>query len=407
MAGPLANIKVIDLSRVLAGPWAAQCLADLGAEVIKIERPGKGDDSRAFGPPWLKDLAGADTAEAGYFLSANRGKQSVTVDISKPQGAAIVRSLATRADVLIENYKVGDLARYGLGYEDLRTVNPRLVYCAITGFGQTGPYRDRPGYDFMVQGLGGMMSVTGERDDRPGGGPQRVGVPVIDLVTGLYATIAINAALHQRNQSGHGQYIDMALLDCCVAFLANQGANYLVTGVAPGRLGNDHPNIVPYQTFRTSDGNIILAVGNDNLFHKFCEVADCPELVSDARFATNAARVANRASIQAPIAAVMQRRATAEWIEALDRAGVPCSPINDLAQVFADPQVIARGLRIEIAHASGANAPLVRNPVVYSESALEFRTPPPTLGQHTDQVLRDDLGYASADIAQLRSQGVI
>jgi crotonobetainyl-CoA:carnitine CoA-transferase CaiB-like acyl-CoA transferase len=405
--GPLAGIKVIDLSRVLAGPWAAQSLADLGAHVIKVERPGKGDDSRAFGPPWLKDSGGADTREAGYFLCANRGKESVTVDIAKPQGAAIVRALAERADVLIENYKVGDLARYGLGYEDLRSLNPGLIYCSVTGFGQTGPYRDRPGYDFMVQGLGGMMSITGERDDRPGGGPQRVGVPVVDLITGLYATIAINAALHYRNTSGHGQHIDMALLDCCVAFLANQGANYLVTGTAPGRLGNDHPNIVPYQTVRTADGNIILAVGNDNLFRKFCDVAGCPELVSDPRFATNAARVENRAAIQAPIAAAIKRRTTAEWIEALDRAGVPCAPINDLAQVFADPQVIARGLRVEIPHASGARAPLVRSPMVYSESDLEFRTPPPTLGQHTEQVLRQQLGYAEAEIAELRAQGVI
>jgi len=405
--GPLAGIKVIDLSRVLAGPWAAQSLADLGAHVIKIERPGKGDDSRAFGPPWLKDSSGADTREAGYFLCANRGKESVTVDIAKPQGAMIVRALAERSDVLIENYKVGDLARYGLGYEDLRSLNPRLIYCSVTGFGQTGPYHDRPGYDFMVQGLGGMMSITGERDDRPGGGPQRVGVPVVDLITGLYATIAINAALHYRNATGHGQHIDMALLDCCVAFLANQGANFLVTGIPPGRLGNDHPNIVPYQTVRTADGNIILAVGNDNLFRKFCDVAGCPELASDPRFATNAARVENRAAIQEPIAAAMKRRTSAEWIDALDRAGVPCAPINDIAQVFADPQVIARGLRIEVEHASGVNAPLVRNPTVYSESALEFRTPPPRLGEHTDQVLRDELGYAPEKIAQLRAQGVI
>src|SRR5687767_7830802 len=295
MAGPLSHIRVLDLSRVLAGPWCGQNLADLGAEVIKIERPGTGDDSRAFGPPWLKDAAGKDTKESAYFASANRGKKSVTLNLSKPRGQEIARELARSADVLIENYKVGDLARYGLGYDDLKKLNPRLVYASVTGFGQTGPYRERPGYDFMIQGMGGLMSITGERDDLPGGGPQRVGVPIVDMMTGMYASIAVCAAIAHRAETGVGQHLDLALLDTQVAFLANQAMNYLATGDVPGRLGNAHPNIVPYQTFKTSDGDIILACGNDNLFRKFCEAGNCQALAQDPRFSTNGQRVENRA----------------------------------------------------------------------------------------------------------------
>ncbi|MDH5535621.1 MAG: CoA transferase, partial [Betaproteobacteria bacterium] len=297
MAGPLSHIRVLDLSRVLAAPWTGQNLADLGAEVIKVERPQSGDDSRAFGPPWLKGAAGKETKESAYFASANRGKKSITVNLSKPEGQKIVRELAVRSDVLLENYKFGDLARYGLGYDDLKKANARLIYCSVTGFGQTGPCRDRPGYDFMIQGMGGLMSITGERDDLPGGGPQRVGVPIVDIMTGMYASIAVCAAIAHRAESGVGQHLDLALLDTQAAFLANQAMNYLATGEVPGRLGNAHPNIVPYQTFATRDGDIILACGNDNLFSKFCELAGCRHLARDARFATNGQRVENRAAL--------------------------------------------------------------------------------------------------------------
>lgn len=323
MPGPLSHIKVLDLSRVLAGPWAGQNLADLGAEVIKVERPQKGDDSRAFGPPWLKDPQGRDTAESAYFASANRGKKSITINLSKAEGQQLVRELAAQCDVLLENYKVGDLARYSLGYEDLKKLNPGIVYCSITGFGQSGLYRDRPGYDFMIQGMGGLMSVTGERDDLPGGGPQRVGVPVVDIMTGMYATIAVCAALAHREKTGVGNYIDMALLDTQVAFLANQAMNYLATGEAPQRIGNAHPNIVPYQTFKTSDGDIILACGNDNLFNKFCDVAGCMELARDSRFATNGRRVENRAELTRLLAAVFARRTTRDWVGRSKRRACP------------------------------------------------------------------------------------
>jgi crotonobetainyl-CoA:carnitine CoA-transferase CaiB-like acyl-CoA transferase len=346
MAGPLSHIKVLDLSRVLAGPWTAQNLADLGADVIKVERPGKGDDSRSYAPPFLKDEQGNETKEGAYFCAANRGKKSITVNLSKPEGQQLVRELAKGVDVLVENYKVGDLARYGLGYEDLAKLNPGLIYCSVTGFGQTGPYKDRPGYDFMAQGMGGLMSITGEADGVPGGGPQRVGIPIIDMTTGMYATIAICAALTSRAVTGKGQWIDVALLDSCVAFLANQAMNYFATGESPTRIGNAHPNIVPYQTFKTSDGAIILACGNDNLFRKFCEVAGSSELATDARFATNGKRVENRAALTATLDAVFARRSTKEWVAALDGAGVPNGPINDLKQVFEEPQVIARGMRL-------------------------------------------------------------
>ena len=407
MAGPLSHIRVLDLSRVLAAPWTGQNLADLGAEVIKVERPGKGDDSRAFGPPWIRDPEGRDTAESAYFCAANRGKKSVTVNLSQPEGQAIVRELAQRCDVLLENYKAGDLARYGLAYEDLRKVNPGLVYCSVTGFGQTGPYSERPGYDFMAQGMGGLMSVTGERDDLPGGGPQRVGVPIVDIMTGMYATIAVCAALAHRERTGEGNYIDMALLDTQVAFLANQAMNYLATGESPGRLGNAHPNIVPYQTFRTRDGDIILACGNDNLFAKFCDVAGRRALAVDPRFATNAKRVENRAELTRLLADVFATRTTREWVDALEDAGVPNGPINTIEQVFAEPQVIARGMRIELPHPTAGKVPLVASPMRFTGTPLEFKVPPPTLGQHTDEILREVLGRSAAEVARLKAGGII
>jgi len=407
MAGPLSKIRVLDLSRVLAGPWASQNLADLGADVIKLERPKIGDDSRAFGPPWVKDHEARDTRDSAYFTSANRGKRSVTLNIARPQGQAIVRELARVCDVLIENYKFGDLARYGLGYADLKAVNHRLIYCSVTGFGQTGPYREHPGYDFMIQGMGGMMSVTGEPDDVPGGGPQRAGVPIADIITGMYASIAICAALAHRAESGLGQHLDLALLDSQIALLAYQNTNYFATGVPPRRIGNLHPNIVPYQPFKSSDGEVIVACGNDNLFRKFCDAAGCPELAQDPRFVTNGKRVENRAEITRLINAVMRRKTTAEWLELLEAAGVPNGPINDIAQVFREPQVRARGVKIELDHAAAGKLPLVASPMRFSGTPLEYRLPPPLLGEHTDEVLRGLLGKSEAEIARLRAEEII
>jgi len=394
------------LSRVLAGPWCGQNMADLGAEVIKIERPKTGDDSRAFGPPWLKGADGKDTKESAYFASANRGKKSVTLNLSKPEGQEIVRKLAVQCDVLIENYKVGDLARYGLGYDDLKKLNPRIIYASVTGFGQTGPYRERPGYDFMIQGMGGVMSITGERDDLPGGGAQRVGIPIADIMTGMYATIAICAAIAHREKSGTGQHLDLALLDTQVGILANQGLNFLATGKAPGRIGNAHPNIVPYQPFRTKDGDVILACGNDNLFNKFCEVAGCQALAQDARFCTNSKRVENREEITRLLAEIFAERTTKDWCDALEAAGVPNGPINNLQQVFEEPQVLARGMKIELEHAAAGKVPLIASPMKFSGTPLEFRTPPPVLGQHTDEVLRSLLRLDDAAIAKLRADGI-
>jgi crotonobetainyl-CoA:carnitine CoA-transferase CaiB-like acyl-CoA transferase len=403
MSTPLAGIRVLDLSRILAGPWCTQLLADLGAEVIKIERPGKGDDSRAFAPPYIRDSDGNETRESAYFCCANRGKKSVTVDISKPEGAKLVRELAAKADVLLENYKFGDLARYGLGYEQLSPINPGLVYCSITGFGQTGPDREKPGYDFMIQGMGGIMSVTGEK----GGGPQRVGIPIADIMTGMYASIAVCAALAHRAQSGRGQHLDLALLDCQVGVLAYQAMNYLSTGVAPEPAGNVHPNIVPYQPFHTRDGDVIIACGNDNLFRKFCEVADCQHLAQDPRFATNADRVRNRAAIEPLIEAVTRMRSTREWVSALEAAGVPCGPINTLKEVFEEPQVKARGMLQELPHASAGKVPQVVSPMKFSGTPLAFAAAPPVLGQHTDEVLGELLGRSSEEIATLRAAGAI
>src|SRR5260221_1061724 len=383
MAGPLAHVRVLDLSRVLAGPWAGQNLADLGAEVIKVERPKVGDDSRAFGPPWVKDASGRDTKDSAYFTSANRGKKSITVNIAKAEGQALIRALARECDVLIENYKHGDLARYGLGYADLQAVHPRLIYCSVTGFGQTGPYRERPGYDFMIQGMGGMMSVTGEPDGAPGGGPQRAGVPIADIITGMYASIAICAALANRERSGKGQHLDLALLDSQIALLAYQNTNYFATGKPPKRIGNLHPNIAPYQPFRASDGEVILACGNDNLYRKFCDAAGCAELAKDPRFATNGKRVENRAELTRLLSEVFKKRSKREWLELLEAAGVPNGPINDVAQVFEEPQGKARGVRLELEHAAAGALPSVASPMRFLEAPLEDRPGPPGLGQHT------------------------
>jgi crotonobetainyl-CoA:carnitine CoA-transferase CaiB-like acyl-CoA transferase len=405
--GPLSHIRVLDLSRVLAGPWAGQNMADLGAEVIKVERPGPGDDSRAFGPPWVKDREGRDTKDSAYFTSANRGKKSITLNISAPEGQAIVRELAKKSDVLIENYKFGDLARYGLGYDDLRKINPRLIYCSVTGFGQSGPYRERPGYDFMIQGMGGMMSVTGEPDDAPGGGPQRAGVPIADIITGMYASIAICAALAHRAETGVGQHLDLALLDSQIALLAYQNTNYFSTGKPPKRIGNLHPNIVPYQPFRTKDGAVILACGNDNLFRKFCEAAGQSALASDARFASNGKRVENRAELTRLLGEMFSHRTTAEWVDLLEKAGVPNGPINDIAQVYEEPQVKARGIRVEMDHPVAGKLPTVASPMRFSATPVEYRRAPPILGQHTDEVLRELLGKTDAQLGELRAAKVI
>lgn len=405
--GALSHIRVLDLTRVLAGPWCAQTLADFGADVIKIERPGAGDDTRHWGPPYLKDAHGADTAEAAYYLAANRNKRSVTVDIATPEGQQIVRELAAQSDVVLENYKVGQLKKYGLDYASLRAVKPDLVYCSVTGFGQTGPYAHRAGYDFIVQGIGGFMSITGERDGVPGGGPQKAGVAIADLATGLYSTIAVLAALAHRDRTGVGQYIDMALLDVQVALLANMNTNFLASGTPPVRWGNAHPNIVPYQTFQTSDGWIIVAVGNDGQFRKFVEAGGRPELADDERFATNPARVRHRGTLVPILAEMVKTRSKTAWIDALEAAGVPCGPINDLAEVFANEQVVARGMEVALPHPCGADVKLVRNPVRMSATPPDARTAPPLLGAHTDDVLRDMLGYDDARIAALKAKQAI
>ena len=405
--GPLAGVRVLDMSRVLAGPWAGQIFADLGAEVIKVERPGKGDDTRGWGPPFLKDRSGAETSDSAYFMSTNRGKKSITLDIAMPEGQKIARELAQLSDVLLENYKVGDLKRYGLDYESLAQLNARLVYCSITGFGQTGPYRDRAGYDFMIQGMGGLMSMTGERDDLPGGGPQKVGVAVADLMTGMYSTVAVLSALYERNSSGKGQHLDMALLDTQIAWLANQNTNYLIGGQVPKRVGNAHPNIVPYQTFPTADGDLILAIGNDTQYARFCEAAGIPELIRDPRFKDNAARVAHRDACTSAIAVAVKKKTTSEWIDLLEPLGIPCGPIHRLDQVFAHPQVRHRGLKVEVAHPLAGNVSLVANPIKYSRTPQRYETAPPLLGQHTEEVLRGLLKRNEAEIAALRASGVI
>jgi formyl-CoA transferase len=407
MPGALSHIRVLDLSRVLAGPTCSQTLADLGAEVIKIERPGSGDDTRGWAPPYLKDGDGSDTSEAAYYLSCNRNKQSVTVDISKPEGQEIIRALAAKSDVLLENFKVGDLARFNLDYEKLKAINPRLVYCSITGFGQTGPYAKRAGYDFLIQGMGGLMSITGERDELPGGGPQKVGVAVTDIMTGMYSTIAILAALSSREKTGEGQYIDMALLDVGVAMLGNMHLNYFTSGEVPKRWGNAHPNIVPYEVFPCSDGHMILAAGNDSQFRKFCEVAGCAELAEDPRFSRNDARVRQRETLVPILAGIIRKRRRDDWVSSLEAAGVPCGPINNTDQVFEDPQVRHRGMKFDMPHPLGGTVPLVASPMRLSGTPVEYRQAPPTLGQHTDAVLADVLNMDSAEIAALRSKGIV
>ena len=413
---PLHGVRVLDLSRVLAGPWCTQTLADLGADVIKVERPpgpgsSGGDDTRGWGPPFLKGSAGNETAEAAYYLGANRNKRSITVDIARPEGQALIRRIALQSDVFVENYKVGDMARYGLDAAGLLALNRRLVYCSITGFGQTGPYRERAGYDYAVQGMGGLMSVTGPSraeiaDDASGGGPQKVGVAVADLFTGMYATTAILAALRHRDLTGEGQAIDMALLDTQVAMLANLGANYLTSGVVPQRMGNAHQNIVPYQVFEVADGHMIVAVGNDGQFAKFCEVAGQPELASDARFARNADRVRHRAVLVPLLAAFMKTRTRADWLGSLEAAKVPCGPINDLADVFADPQVLAREMTVEMPHPLSGSVRLVASPMKFSATPVQYRRPPPLLGEHTAQILAE-LGLSDAEVGALRAAQAI
>ncbi|MCP5082561.1 MAG: CoA transferase [Alphaproteobacteria bacterium] len=397
MSKPLSHIRVLDLTRILAGPWATQLLADLGAEVIKIERPGEGDDTRLWGPPFIENADGSD-GDAAYFLSANRGKKSVAIDIAKPEGQNLVRQLALKSDVFIENFKLGGLAKYGLDYASLSAANPRLVYCSITGFGQDGPYAKRAGYDFMIQGMSGLMSITGEAD----GMPLKVGVAVSDLFTGLYACNGIQAALIERERSGEGTHIDMSLLDSQIAALANQNTNYLVSGNAPGRMGNAHPNIVPYQGFETADGHIILAIGNNRQFGKFCEIAGLDGVPGDPRYADNRQRVAHRAELVAIVAEAMKQRTTAGWIEVLEAASVPCGPINGIDDVFADPHVMHRNLKVSASREDGTQTPTVANPIRFSGEQLVSDNPVPALGSDTDAVLKDVLALSDEALETLR-----
>ncbi len=407
MPGPLSHLTVLDLSRVLAGPWCTQLLADLGAEVIKIEKPGSGDDTRGWGPPFLKDTQGRDTGEAAYYLACNRGKKSVAVDFTQSEGQAIVRDLARGADIVVENFKVGGLKKYGLDYPSLAAINPRLVYCSITGFGQTGPYRERAGYDFIIQGMGGLMSVTGERDDLPGGGPQKAGIAISDLMTGMYACTAILAAIEHRKLANAGQYIDVSLFDSQVAMMAVMNMNYLVSGAPPGRAGNAHQNIVPYQVFACADGHLILAVGNDAQFVRFCEVAGKTEWARDPRFAANAERVRRRDELVPMIEAVLRTRAQASWLAALESVGVPCGPINRLDQVFADPQLLARGMRIDLPHPLSGTVPQVGNPLHFSATPVAYTQAPPLLGEHTTAVLSQRLGLSAESLADLAARGIV
>ncbi|QJD98908.1 CoA transferase [Massilia forsythiae] len=407
VARALGHIRVLDLSRVLAGPWCSQNLADLGADVIKVERPGAGDDTRAWGPPYAPGPDGQPTGEAAYYLSANRGKRSLTVDIASSAGQALLRELVRECDVVLENFKVGQLARYGLDYDTLKTIKPDLVYCSITGFGQDGPYAHRAGYDFLIQGMGGLMSITGERDELPGGGPQKAGVALTDLMTGMYATVAVLAALTHRDRTGQGQYIDMALLDTQVAMLANVGANYLSSGKPPKRWGNAHANIVPYQTFACSDGHLIVATGNDGQYRRFVEAGGRADLAHDARFATNPLRVRNRDLLVPLLDDMVARKPRAEWLALLEAAGVPCGPINGLDEVFADPQVQARGMQVGLAHPLAGAVQLVRNPIRMSATPATSERAPPLLGQHTDEVLAEVLGKSGDEIAALRADKVI
>ena len=407
MNGALSHLTVLDLSRVLAGPWAGQALADLGADVIKIERPGTGDDTRGWGPPFLRDAQGKEGTDAAYYLCANRNKKSVTVDFTTPEGQAIVRSLARDSDVVLENFKVGGLEAYGLDYESLRAVNPRLIYCSITGFGQTGPYAARAGYDLLVQAMGGLMSITGRPDGDPAAGPQKAGVAVTDILTGLYATIGILAALSHRERTGIGQHIDIGLLDVQVACLANQAMNYLVSGKAPRRSGNAHPNLVPYQDFPTSDGYMVIAVGSDGQFARLCTVFGLAQLAADPRFESNKQRVANRRELIDKLCSLTVTHSTAHWVAALEAVGVPAGPINSLDAVFDDPQVRARGMRVELPHPVAGSVSLVANPLRLSETPVTYRSSPPPLGAHTREVLTGRLDMSAADIEGLRAKGII
>ena len=397
------------MSRVLAGPWAGQMMADLGAEVIKIERPVAGDDSRHWGPPFLRDANGRETSEAAYFMCANRGKKSVTVDISQPDGQKLIRALAAKCDVLIENYKVGDLARYGLSYDDLKQVNPDLIYCSVTGFGQTGPFKGLAGYDFMIQATGGLMSLTGHGDAEPGGGPMKVGVPIADLMTGMYAAVAIQAALARRQRNGGGgEWIDLALLDCQVAMLANQGQNYLSgDGSLTPRMGNSHPNVAPYEVFPTVDGHLVLTVGTDYQFRKFCSVVNRDELAADPRFLTNPDRIVNRQELSSLVKAILVRRTMSEWMTAFGEAGVPCGPINTLDEVYRHPQVVAREMVFEMQHPLAGPVPLTSNPIRFREAPIRCELPPPLLGQHTHEVLTGVLGLSPAQLDELSAAKAI
>ncbi len=406
-SGPLAGLRVLDMSRVLAGPWSGQLMADFGADVVKVERPGVGDDTRGWGPPYLKDSAGEESREAAYYMSANRAKRSLTLDISRPEGQKICAALAARADVLLENYKLGGLAKFNLDYDSLKERCPRLIYCSITGFGQTGPYAARAGYDMIIQGAGGFMSLTGERDDLPGGGPQKGGVAVSDLMTGMYATVAVLAALAWREKSGAGQHIDLALLDTQVSWLANQAMNYLVSGEVPRRAGNAHQNIVPYGTFPARDGHMILGIGNNTQLSKFLEIAGRPELMQDPRFKDNTTRVENREAVVAIIGGITAMRDLDDWLAELEPAGVPSGPINTLDRVFDDPQVLARGMRVKIPHALGVEVEHAGNPIRFSASPVDYPRAAPLLGEHTDEVLAEWLGLDAPAIAQLRRKEAV
>ena len=403
--GALSHIRVLDLTRVLAGPWAAQILGDLGAEVIKIEKPGEGDETRHFGPPFMHAAEGSK-GDAAYFLAANRNKKSVAIDIAKPEGAALVKRLARRSQVVVENFKTGALARYGLDYASLGADNPALIYCSLTGFGHDGPHKDKAGYDYLIQGMAGLMSITGQPDGTPGGEPMKAGVAVSDIISGLYATIAILAALIHQSRTGEGQQIDMALFDCQAAALANQAMNYLAGGIVPERMGNAHPSIVPYQVFATANGFLILAIANDPQFKRFCKAAGIEPLASDARFVTNAERVENRDALAALLVPLLKSRATTDWIALLETANVPCGPINRIDQVFSDPQAVARGLTVAIMR-GGRPLDLVASPLRLERTPPECRLPPPHLGEHTDEILREHLALGAAKIAQLRSSGAI
>lgn len=406
MKGPLSHIKVLDLSRVMAGPWAGQILADLGAEVIKVERPGVGDDTRSWGPPFLKTPGGETTQESGYYLATNRGKRSVTVAINTPEGQEIVRRLAGEADILLENFKVGTLARYELAYDDLKQVNPALIYCSMTGFGQTGPKANQVAYDFLIQAMGGLMSITGEADDLPGGGPQKVGIPIVDLMTGMYAVIAVLAALAHRDTNGQGEFIDIGMLDVQTAMLANQAMNYLITGNTPRRYGNGHPNIMPQQVFNCRDGAIVLAVGNDGQFERLCKTLGREDMASDPRLQKNVGRVENRAELLGILAKEFATWERALLVEALSRVDVPCGPINSVPEVFEDPQVIQRGMLLHVDHPQAGKTPLVASPMQFREARKDTFCAPPLLGQHTGEIL-EALGYSCADIENLRCKNVI